>query len=183
MLASKFIPAVTGLAMLLALSAPAVAGSFSISPLRVDFTATSSTAALTVRNEEAAPVVVQTQPYEGLDWSGAAGDPPVAAPPAPPDRPLPPRRSPHPAAGRRGGSHAPAAPARVASATTARQPPRAPTHVTVSAHHPREPPTERVPAPGGAERSTPRHPAGKNGGNPPREALAGVAGARRPPRA
>ena len=70
MLASKFIPAVTGLAMLLALSAPAVAGSFSISPLRVDFTATSSTAALTVRNEEAAPVVVQTQ---GLGWSQEGG--------------------------------------------------------------------------------------------------------------
>lgn len=70
MLASKFIPAVTGLAMLLALSAPAVAGSFSISPLRVDFTATSSTAALTVRNEDAAPVVVQTQ---GLGWSQEGG--------------------------------------------------------------------------------------------------------------
>ena len=48
---SKFIAAVTGLATLLALSAPAVAGSFSISPLRVDFTETSRTAALTVRNE------------------------------------------------------------------------------------------------------------------------------------
>jgi fimbrial chaperone protein len=69
-LASKFIPAVTGLAALLALSAPAVAGSFSISPLRVDFAATTGTAALTVRNEDAAPVVVQTR---GLAWSQEGG--------------------------------------------------------------------------------------------------------------
>jgi fimbrial chaperone protein len=68
--ASKFIPAVTGLATLLALSAPAMAGSFSISPLRVDFTETASTAALTVRNEDAMPVVVQTQ---GLGWSQEGG--------------------------------------------------------------------------------------------------------------
>jgi len=68
--ASRFIPAATGLAALLALSAPAVAGSFSISPLRVDFTETSGTAALTVRNEDAAPVVVQTQ---GLGWSQEGG--------------------------------------------------------------------------------------------------------------
>ena len=67
---SKFIAAVTGLATRLALSAPAVAGSFSISPLRVDFTATASTAALTIRNEDAAPVVVQTQ---GLGWSQEGG--------------------------------------------------------------------------------------------------------------
>ncbi|MEY2920389.1 MAG: hypothetical protein RL261_1694 [Pseudomonadota bacterium] len=70
MQASKFIPALTGLATLLALSAPAVAGSFSISPLRVEFAETSSTAALTVRNEDATPVVVQTQ---GLGWSQEGG--------------------------------------------------------------------------------------------------------------
>jgi fimbrial chaperone protein len=68
--ASKFIPALTGLATLLALSAPAVAGSFSISPLRVDFAETASTAALTVRNEDATPVVIQTQ---GLAWSQEGG--------------------------------------------------------------------------------------------------------------
>jgi fimbrial chaperone protein len=47
-----------------------MAGSFSISPLRVDFTETASTAALTVRNEDAMPVVVQTQ---GLGWSQEGG--------------------------------------------------------------------------------------------------------------
>jgi fimbrial chaperone protein len=60
----------TGLAALLALSAPAVAGSFSISPLRVDFSSTSSTAALTVRNGDDAAIVVQTQ---GLAWSQEGG--------------------------------------------------------------------------------------------------------------
>ncbi len=70
MQASKFISAVTGLAALFALSAPAVAGSFSISPLRVDFTETSGTAALTVRNEDATPVVIQTQ---GMAWSQEGG--------------------------------------------------------------------------------------------------------------
>ena len=70
MQASKFIPALTGLAALLALSAPAMAGSFSISPLRVDFTETAGTAALTVRNEDATPVVIQTQ---GLGWSQEGG--------------------------------------------------------------------------------------------------------------
>ncbi len=70
MLASKFLPAVAGLAALFALSAPAVAGSFSISPLRVDFAATAGTAALTVRNEDATPVVIQTQ---GLGWSQEGG--------------------------------------------------------------------------------------------------------------
>ena len=70
MQASKFISAVTGLATLLALSAPAVAGSFSISPLRVDFAETAGTAALTVRNEDATAVVIQTQ---GLGWSQEGG--------------------------------------------------------------------------------------------------------------
>ena len=70
MQASKFISAVTGLAALFALSAPAVAGSFSISPLRVDFAETSGTAALTVRNEDATPAVIQTQ---GMAWSQEGG--------------------------------------------------------------------------------------------------------------
>jgi fimbrial chaperone protein len=70
MLASRIIPAVTGLAALLALSAPALAGSFSISPLRVDFAGTAGTAALTVRNEDATPVVIQTQ---GMGWSQEGG--------------------------------------------------------------------------------------------------------------
>jgi fimbrial chaperone protein len=60
----------TGLATLLALSAPAVAGSFSISPLRVDFSSTANTAALTVRNADEAAIVVQTQ---GLAWSQEGG--------------------------------------------------------------------------------------------------------------
>jgi fimbrial chaperone protein len=60
----------TGLATLLALSAPAMAGSFSISPLRVDFSSTSNTAALTVRNADDTAIVVQTQ---GLAWSQEEG--------------------------------------------------------------------------------------------------------------
>src|SRR5512137_2414573 len=63
------IAAVAGLAALLALSS-AGAGTFTISPLRVDFAGTAGTAALTVRNEEAAPVVVQA---EGLAWSQDGG--------------------------------------------------------------------------------------------------------------
>ncbi|MCC7200091.1 MAG: molecular chaperone [Gammaproteobacteria bacterium] len=59
-----------GLATLLALSAPALAGSFSISPLRVDFAETSGTASLTVRNEDAAAAVVQTQ---AMAWSQEGG--------------------------------------------------------------------------------------------------------------
>src|SRR5512137_1707844 len=55
----------------MALSAPAVAGSFSISPLRVDFAANSSTAALTVRNSDATEMVIQTQ---GLAWSQENGE-------------------------------------------------------------------------------------------------------------
>jgi fimbrial chaperone protein len=63
------IAAVAGLAALLALPG-AAAGTFTISPLRVDFTGTTGTAALTVRNEEAVPVVVQA---EGLSWSQESG--------------------------------------------------------------------------------------------------------------
>ena len=63
------IAALAGLAALFALSS-AGAGTFTISPLRVDFTGAASTAALTVRNEEAAPVVVQA---EGLAWSQDGG--------------------------------------------------------------------------------------------------------------
>lgn len=70
MRASLSIPVLTGLAALLALSAPAMGGSFSISPLRVDFAETAGTAALTVRNEDATPVVIQTQ---GLGWSQEGG--------------------------------------------------------------------------------------------------------------
>jgi len=66
----KIIPAAFGLAALVALSAPAAAGTFTISPLRVDFADTTGTAALTIRNEDAVPVVVQTQ---GLAWSQEGG--------------------------------------------------------------------------------------------------------------
>lgn len=70
MQASKIVPALAGLAALLALSGPVAAGSFSISPLRVDFAETAGTAALTVRNEDATPVVIQTQ---GMGWSQEGG--------------------------------------------------------------------------------------------------------------
>ena len=63
------ISAWTGLAALLALS-PAFAGTFTISPLRVDFADATGMAVLTVRNEDATPVVVQTQ---GLAWSQEGG--------------------------------------------------------------------------------------------------------------
>lgn len=63
------ISAWAGLAALLALS-PASAGTFTISPLRVDFADATGTAVLTVRNEDAKPVVVQTQ---GLAWSQEGG--------------------------------------------------------------------------------------------------------------
>ena len=63
------ISAWAGLAALLALS-PAFAGTFTISPLRVDFADATGMAVLTVRNEDATPVVVQTQ---GLAWSQEAG--------------------------------------------------------------------------------------------------------------
>lgn len=59
-----------GLAALCALPVPAVAGNFSISPLRVDFGQGSGTSALTIRNEDAVPVVIQA---EGLAWSQDEG--------------------------------------------------------------------------------------------------------------
>ncbi len=49
---------------------PASAGAFSISPLRVDLSRAAPTAALTVRNEDEAEVVVQV---ETLQWSQADG--------------------------------------------------------------------------------------------------------------
>ncbi|HEX5648491.1 MAG TPA: molecular chaperone [Steroidobacteraceae bacterium] len=64
--------AACGLAALLALPPAVLAGTFSISPLRVDFSGPVKTAALTVRNEDATAVVVQA---EGLFWSqDGAGD-------------------------------------------------------------------------------------------------------------
>ena len=63
------ISAWAGLAALLALS-PAYAGTFTISPLRVDFAGATGMAVLTVRNGEAKPVVVQAQ---GLAWSQEGG--------------------------------------------------------------------------------------------------------------
>jgi len=65
----KKVSAWVGLAALLALS-PAHAGTFTISPLRVDFAESTSMAVLTVRNEDTKPVVVQTQ---GLAWSQEGG--------------------------------------------------------------------------------------------------------------
>jgi fimbrial chaperone protein len=50
---------------------PASAGSFSISPLRMDLSQQSTTAAITVRNEDAAPVIVQA---EAFVWSQASGE-------------------------------------------------------------------------------------------------------------
>jgi fimbrial chaperone protein len=51
---------------LLAAAAPAVASTFSISPLRLELSAASSTAILTVRNQDDSPVVVQVRPQA---WS------------------------------------------------------------------------------------------------------------------
>jgi fimbrial chaperone protein len=65
-----FVRIVCGLAALTALSPAAFASSFSISPLRVDFSATTSTTALTVRNDDSVAVVIQA---EGLAWSQASG--------------------------------------------------------------------------------------------------------------
>lgn len=65
----KNVSAWAGLAALLALS-PALAGTFTISPLRVDFADATGMAVLTVRNEDGKPVVVQTQ---GLAWSQEGG--------------------------------------------------------------------------------------------------------------
>jgi fimbrial chaperone protein len=50
---------------------PASAGTFTISPLKVELSAQSTTAALTVRNEDEAAVVVQA---ETLLWKQAAGE-------------------------------------------------------------------------------------------------------------
>jgi len=66
----RFLPAtMLGMAALL-VQAPADAGQFSISPLRLDLAAGATTAALTVRNDEATPVVIQGQ---GLAWSQEGG--------------------------------------------------------------------------------------------------------------
>ena len=46
------------------------AGTFSVSPLRVELSANARTGALTIRNQEGTPVVVQA---EGLDWAQADG--------------------------------------------------------------------------------------------------------------
>jgi fimbrial chaperone protein len=51
--------------------AQAVAGTFSISPLRAELSAQNPTAALTIRNQESAPAVVQA---EVLLWSQQAGE-------------------------------------------------------------------------------------------------------------
>ena len=66
---SRNIRVLVGLAALFALPA-AGAGTFTISPLRVDFAESTNMAVLTVRNEEAEPVVVQAQ---GLAWSQEDG--------------------------------------------------------------------------------------------------------------
>lgn len=50
---------------------PASAGSFTISPLRADLSQQSTTAAITVRNEDAAPVIIQA---EAFAWSQSAGE-------------------------------------------------------------------------------------------------------------
>src|SRR5512139_759337 len=69
MISRHALAAIAGLAALLALPS-AGAGTFTISPLRVDFTGAAGTAVLTVRNEEAGSVVVQA---EGLSWSQEGG--------------------------------------------------------------------------------------------------------------
>ena len=61
--------ALAGVVALIAATA-AVASTFTISPLRVDFAGQTTTAALTVRNEDATAVVVQAQ---GMAWSQADG--------------------------------------------------------------------------------------------------------------
>jgi fimbrial chaperone protein len=63
-------------ACLLALSPAAPAGTFSISPLRADLSGSTKTAALTVRNEDATPLVVQA---EGMAWSQPDGEDTLAA--------------------------------------------------------------------------------------------------------
>ena len=59
-----------GAVLLLALATRAAAGTFTITPLRVDFAGATRTAALTVRNDEALAVVVQA---DALAWSQASG--------------------------------------------------------------------------------------------------------------
>jgi fimbrial chaperone protein len=63
-------------ACLIALSPAASAGTFSISPLRVDLAGSTTTAALTVRNDDSTPVVVQA---EGKAWSQPDGEDVLAA--------------------------------------------------------------------------------------------------------
>jgi fimbrial chaperone protein len=50
---------------------PASAGSFSLSPLRMELSQSATTAALTVRNEDAAPAIVQVETYA---WSQPGGE-------------------------------------------------------------------------------------------------------------
>jgi fimbrial chaperone protein len=66
----KLMPALAGVVALIAATA-ATAGTFTISPLRIDFAGPTTTAALTVRNEDAAAVIVQAQ---GMAWSQAGGE-------------------------------------------------------------------------------------------------------------
>jgi fimbrial chaperone protein len=63
-------------ACLVALPPAALAGAFSISPLRVDLSGSTKTAALTVRNDDATAVVVQA---EGMAWSQPDGEDTLAA--------------------------------------------------------------------------------------------------------
>lgn len=56
--------------LLATLPASVLAGTFTISPLRVDFGGTTRTAALTVRNDDTVPVVVQA---DALAWSQESG--------------------------------------------------------------------------------------------------------------
>jgi fimbrial chaperone protein len=60
-----------GACLLATLPVSAPAGTFTISPLRVDFGGAARTAALTVRNDETVPVVVQA---DALAWSQESGE-------------------------------------------------------------------------------------------------------------
>jgi len=62
--------ALSGLAILLGLSATAHAGSFSVNPVRVTLTGKEAVAAVTVRNESAEPTVVQ---LETFSWGQQQG--------------------------------------------------------------------------------------------------------------
>jgi fimbrial chaperone protein len=66
----KLMPNLAGVFALIAATA-ATAGALTISPLRVDFAGKATTAALTVRNEDASAVVVQVQ---GMAWSQTGGE-------------------------------------------------------------------------------------------------------------